>query len=46
MKRMPVVIFILFIAAAVGGVGMLATWDIPAPVTTVEKFLPDERFPR
>lgn len=46
MKRMPVVIFVLLLAAAGGGVAMLATWDIPAPVTTVEKVLPDERFPR
>ena len=46
MKRMPVIIFVLLLAATVGGVGMLATWDIPAPVTTVEKVLPDERFPR
>jgi len=46
MKRMPVAIIILLLAALAGGVGMLATWDIPAPVTTVEKVLPDERFPR
>lgn len=46
MKRMPVVIVVLLLAAVGGGVGWLATWDIPAPVTTVEKVLPDERFPR
>lgn len=46
MKRMPLVILILFLVAAGGGVGWLATWDIPAPVSTVEKVLPDERFPR
>jgi hypothetical protein len=46
MKRMSAVITILLLAAVVGGVGMLATWDIPAPVSTVEKVLPDERFPR
>ena len=46
MKRMSVVIFVLLLAAVGGGVVVLATWDIPAPVTTVERVLPDERFPR
>jgi hypothetical protein len=46
MKRMSVVIFVLLLVAVGGGGVMLATWDIPAPVTTVEKVLPDERFPR
>ena len=46
MKRMPLVILILVLVGAAGGVGWLATWDIPAPVSTVEKVLPDERFPR
>jgi hypothetical protein len=30
----------------VGGVIFLATWDIPAPVATMEKIIPDDRFPR
>ena len=46
MNRMPVILFILVLVLAVGGVGVLAKWDIPAPVNTVEKVLPDERFPR
>ena len=46
MKRMPVVILVLVLVAVAGGAGMLATWDIPAPVNNVEKVLPDERFPR
>jgi len=46
MKRMPLIIIVLLLAASAGGVGMLATWDIPAPVSTVEKVLPNERFPR
>ena len=46
MKRMPIIIIVLLLAASAGGVGMLATWDIPAPVTTVEKVLPDERVAR
>lgn len=32
--------------AIVAGAVFLATWDIPPPTTSVEKVLPDERFPR
>lgn len=46
MKRMPVILFFFVLVLVVGGVGVLATWDIPAPVSSVEKVLPDERFPR
>jgi len=46
MKRMPVILFFFVLALIAGGVGVLATWDIPAPVNSVEKVLPDERFPR
>jgi hypothetical protein len=30
----------------VGGAVFLATWDIPAPITKIEKVIPDDRFPR
>lgn len=46
MRKMPVVILVLIVVLLAGGAGWLATWDIPAPVTTVEKVIPDERFPR
>lgn len=46
MKRMPLVIIVFLLAATAGGVAWLATWDIPAPVSKVEKVLPDERFAR
>jgi len=46
MRKMPVFIFLLLVVLVAGGAGMLATWDIPAPVTTVEKVIPDARFPR
>jgi len=46
MKRMPVILFFFVLALIVGGVGVLANWDIPAPVSSIEKVLPDERFPR
>ncbi len=36
----------LVVVAIVGGAAFLSTWDIPAPVSKVEKVIPDERFPR
>lgn len=29
-----------------GGMAYLAIWDIPPPTTTVERTLPDNKFPR
>lgn len=39
-------ILVLLLVVAVGGLAVLGTWDMPAPSKTVEKILPDERFPR
>lgn len=30
----------------VGGVGFLATWDMPPPSAPVEKVIPNDRFKR
>ena len=30
---------------ALGGMAYLAIWDIPPPTTTVERTLPDNKFP-
>jgi len=46
MRKMPLFLLVLVIVLVAGGAGWLATWDIPAPVSTVEKVIPDERFPR
>jgi len=46
MRKMPVILLVLVVVLVAGGAGWLATWDIPAPVSTVEKVIPDERFPR
>lgn len=32
------------VVALVGGAAVLATWDMPAPTTTIEKVIPNERF--
>ncbi len=46
MKRMSRIVFLAVLAALVGGAVFVATWDIPAPVATMEKTIPDDRFPR
>ncbi len=32
------------LAILVGGAVVLITWDMPAPTTTIEKVIPNERF--
>lgn len=46
MKRLSYFIIGLAILTVVGGGVFLMTWDIPAPLSDVEKTLPDERFQR
>ena len=35
-------ILVLLIAALIGGAIYISIWDVPPPVRTVEKVLPDE----
>jgi len=46
MKSLSKFVMILVLALLVGGAAFLATWDIPAPNSTIEKVLPDDQFPR
>lgn len=46
MRNFSRLILIMVVAILVGGSAFLATWDIPAPMTTISKVLPDDRFPR
>ncbi|WP_193555790.1 hypothetical protein [Hwanghaeella grinnelliae] len=46
MGKFILVIFALLAVVLGGGAVFLATWDIPAPSQTVERVLPDDRFPR
>lgn len=46
MKNISRIVFFVIIAIIVGGSAFLATWDIPANLTTIEEVLPDDRFPR
>jgi hypothetical protein len=40
------IVFFAVVAIIVGGSAFLATWDIPARTSIIEKVLPDDRFPR
>ncbi|WP_162630000.1 hypothetical protein [Azospirillum ramasamyi] len=46
MSRFLSILFVLLLVVTAGGMIFLASWDLPAPSKTVEKVLPDERFPR
>ncbi|QQP89993.1 hypothetical protein IGS68_01575 [Skermanella sp. TT6] len=46
MSRLLSVLIVLVLIVAAGGSVFLATWDIPAPSRTVERVIPDDRFPR
>lgn len=46
MKNLSRVVLMLVLVLLVGGGVFLLTWDIPAPSKTVEKRIPDARFPK
>ena len=46
MKILTRMMLIAFLVAITGGVVILATSDIPAPVAPVEKVIPNDRLPR
>ena len=46
MSRVISVLFVLLLFVIGGGMAFLASWDMPAPSRSVEKVIPDERFPR
>ncbi|HJO68131.1 MAG TPA: hypothetical protein QF804_00425 [Rhodospirillales bacterium] len=45
MKRISRLVLFLIAVVIAGGAVFLVTWDIPAPLVTIEKVLPDDRFP-
>ena len=46
MRNVPKLIVFAVLVLIVGGAIFLATWDIPAPIDTIEIVIPDDRFPR
>ncbi|MEI8393518.1 MAG: hypothetical protein WCF85_02200 [Rhodospirillaceae bacterium] len=45
-KRLASALALLVVMLVGGGVAFLATTDLSPPLKTLEKVLPDERFPR
>jgi hypothetical protein len=37
-------LFLLVVAALIGGTVFLATWDMPPPSAVTEKVIPNDRF--
>jgi hypothetical protein len=46
MKMLFRLLLIVLLLLVVGGAVLLATSDFPAPVTRVEKIIPNDRFPK
>ena len=46
MRSLSRIVLFFLVAMIIGGAVFLATWDIPAPMTKIEKTIPDDRFPR
>ncbi len=46
MSKASLIVFAIFVALVVGGGIFLAAWDIPAPLTRIEKVVPNDRFPK
>lgn len=46
MGKLTVFILVMLLLGAGGGAIFLSTWEIPAPVSNVEKVLPNDQFPR
>lgn len=44
--RFTLFLLILILLTVAGGALFLLTWDIPAPTASVEKVIPNDRFPR
>jgi len=38
------IVLVVLVVVLVGGLVLLATWDMPAPTTTIEKVIPNDRF--
>ncbi len=46
MRKISLFVFLLVLVVVAGGGIFLATWDIPPPLSKVEKVLPNDKFPR
>lgn len=44
MRKLLLVLVLALVVVIVGAFVVLANWDIPAPTTTMEKVVPNERL--
>lgn len=44
MKRLSYFLIALVFGVIVAGASLLMVWEVPAPTTTVEKVIPNDRF--
>ena len=46
MAKLGGLLLLMVVVLVLGGTAFLAVWDIPPPTASVERTLPDDRFPR
>lgn len=46
MGKLTIALVLILIVAAGAGVAFLATWEIPPPLSNVEKVIPNDTFPK
>lgn len=46
MAKLGGLLLLMVLVLVLGGAAFLAVWDIPPPTASVERTLPDDRFPR
>lgn len=46
MGKLTIALVLLLLLAAGGGAAFLATWEIPPPISNVDKVLPNDNFPK
>ena len=46
MGKLTIALVLLLLAGAAGGTAFLAAWEIPPPLSNVERVLPNDKFPK
>jgi hypothetical protein len=46
MGKLTIALVLILLLAAGGGTAFLATWEIPPPISNVDKVLPNDKFPK
>ncbi len=46
MSKFTMILLVVLAAGAGAGLFFLNNWDIPAPKSTIEKTIPNDRFPK